>query len=75
MAEPHTIPSKLNTDTNAVTPDYAGDNLFISAILIQGNVTIDGQLFASLGPVALPSPIICATFTASAAGQVAYFEQ
>lgn len=75
MATPHTIPSKLNTDTNAVTPAYDGDHLYITAILIAGTVTIDDSSTTPTGPIALPSPIICKTFTADEVGQVAYFEQ
>ena len=73
MATSHTIPSKLVTDGSAVTAS-SKKKLYITAILIAGDVIVDGVTSSAAGPVALPSPLICDTFTAAAAGQVAYYE-
>ena len=72
MAEPHTIPSKLNTSAGALTP-LSGDKIYITAILFTDNLMIDGVAVNGAGPVALPSPIICSSVTTSAIGQIAYF--
>ena len=73
MASPKTIPSKLVTDGTAVNAS-SKKKLYITAILIAGDVTVDGVTASSAGPVALPSPIICDSFTPAEAGQVAYYE-
>lgn len=75
MASPKTIPSKINTDTSAVNPGTNSSKLYITAVLKSGNLVIDGTTASSIGPCALPSPIICDSFTPAAAGQVAYYEE
>ena len=78
MASPKTIPSKLCA-SGAVTPEASGttkpNRLYITAILKAGTTVIDGVSVASAGPVSFPSPILCDTFTAAGAGEVAYYEQ
>ena len=55
--------------------------LYITSILIKNSLTVtlaDGSVvsFSSdPGPVSLPSPIMCLSFTPAEAGQVAYYEQ
>jgi hypothetical protein len=79
MASPKTIPSKLCA-AGAVVPSSDGSEvnitrLYITAILKAGTTVIDGVSVASAGPVSFPSPIVCDTFTAAGAGEVAYYEQ
>jgi hypothetical protein len=78
MASPKTIPSKLCA-AGAVTPEASGttrpNRLYITAILKAGTTVIDGVSVASAGPVSFPSPILCDTFTAAGAGEIAYYEQ
>ena len=74
MATPHTIPSIIVPNGSAITAAN-GNKLYITAILIAGDVEIDGVTATGAGPIALPSPIICNSFTPAAGGQVAYFEK
>lgn len=72
MAEPQTIPSKVNKSSGLLTaPD--GDRIYITAILIDSNLIIDGATVSSPGPVSLPSPIICTSVSTTSVGQIAYF--
>ena len=89
MATIHSIPSQLNTDATApVTAAAAAAGswesgelprrasyLYITALLSANTVTIDGLVCSAVGPLGFSSPIQCTTFTPSAAGQVAYYEQ
>jgi len=77
MATPKEIPSKVNTAGSTVTAS-PGNALFITALLVSDTltVTIGGTSTdcGSPGPVALPSPIQCSSFSPNVAGQVAYYE-
>ena len=76
MATPHTIPSKLSTTADAEVSITTGETrLYITAILVNGTVVIDGVTTSNVGPVTFPSPVICKAFTPDAVAQVAYFEQ
>ena len=74
MATPKSIPSKISTGTAQITP-VAGNQLYITAILLSADLNIDGQPANGLGPVNLSSPIPCSSFTPASEGQVAYYEQ
>ena len=73
MSEPHSIPSKINVDTNAVTTSDSARKLYITSILYSGQMEIDGTTIYNPGPTNLSSPILCDTFTAAGAGQIAYY--
>lgn len=89
MATIHSIPSQLNTDstdpvtaTPAATASWESGELprrpsylYITALLSANTITIDGIECTTVGPVGFSSPIQCTTFTPSAIGQVAYYEQ
>ena len=74
MATPKSIPSTLNA-TATITHSEAGKYLYIVALLKSVSLDVDGGGAATVGPIALSSPIICTTFTAGAANTVAYYEQ
>ena len=88
MATSHTIPSKLSgtggetiTATAASTTSWQSgglprksQKLYITALLTDSDLDIDGVTVTSPGPVTLSSPIICTTFTTTDTGQVAYYE-
>jgi hypothetical protein len=75
MASPKTIPSKISGAAIKHEPSDATSKLFITALLKAGVLTIDGVgTISSLGPVNLSSPIICSSFTTTAAAQVTYYE-
>ena len=77
MATSNTIPSKLNAVTS-VTAGYNGEvqgKLYITAILKSTTLNVDsagGVAYST--PLTLVSPLRCSTFTATAAGDVAYYE-
>ena len=78
MATPKEIPSKVNSaasQVSATTPNQ----LYITSLLSAStlSVIIDGDTIncGSPGPVALPSPLVCDSFSPGAVGQVAYYEQ
>ena len=74
MASPKSIPSKVSTGVSQITAG-AGNQLYITALLLSANLSIDGQTVNGLGPVSISSPIACSSFTPAADGQVAYYEQ
>ena len=78
MATPKEIPSRVNSAASKVTA--SGPNqLYITSLLLSNTLTvvIDGDTIncGSPGPIALPSPLRCDSFTPGAIGQVAYYEQ
>jgi hypothetical protein len=73
VATPKTISSKINT-TASVTAS-SGNAIYITAILASTSLILDGGSAATVGPVALNSPIRCSSFSSSSAGEVAYYEQ
>lgn len=74
MAEPHSIPSNINTSTSEISVDNS-DNIYITAILSQTDLTIDDSSLSSIGPVSLSSPLICKSVIPTAVGSIAYYIQ
>jgi hypothetical protein len=78
MATPKDIPSTVNSAASQVSAAFQ-KQLYITAMLQSSTltVTITGAAIdcGSPGPVALPSPIVCDSFTPGAIGQIAYYEQ
>jgi hypothetical protein len=76
MATPKEIPSKVNHTTNKVTA-ASGNSLYIVGALKAGTLTIDisgaNITCGSVGPVGIPSPIECRSFTPQTIGQIAYY--
>jgi len=90
MATPHEIPSQVNLTTTVNSTNPVGNPgtfavqpyIYITAIISAGTLTIitdDGTVSlgggGAVGPVALPSPLKCLSFTAAAVGQIAYYIQ
>ena len=73
MATPKEIPSKVNSTAAKVTA-AAGNSLYIVSCLKTGALTIDitgaDIVCGSVGPVGIPSPIECRSFTPAATGQI-----
>ena len=73
MATPKTISSKTNADVSVTAS--SGNAIYITAILVSTSLSLDDGAEATVGPIALNSPIRCSSFTSTSAGEVAYYEQ
>jgi len=75
MSSPKSIPSKISTTATTYTAGASPQSkLHITALLLVGNLTIDGITVSAVGPLNLSSPIICQQFTTAVTEQVAYYE-
>jgi hypothetical protein len=66
-----TIPSQLNKTSTVTAPQDR--YLYITAILKDNGVSVDGVSLGNSHEVALHSPIRCKTFTTSSTGHIAYY--
>lgn len=73
VATPKTISSKTNADVSVTAS--SGNAIYITAILVSTSLSLDDGAEATVGPIALNSPIRCSSFTSTSAGEVAYYEQ
>ncbi len=75
MASPKSIPSKTSTTIARYTSTQPRGKLYITALLLVGDITIDGVTITGGGPLNLSSPMICDSFITTVAEQVAYYEE
>ena len=77
MATPKSIPSQLSAAGAHAAPSAnkfeKRQLLYITAILEQRSLTVDGIAIGSPGPLSLSSPIACTSFITDSAGQLAYY--
>lgn len=75
MSSPKSIPSKISTSATTYTAGRSPQSkLHITALLLVGDLTVDGVSVSAVGPLNLSSPIICDQFETAVTEQVAYYE-
>lgn len=73
MATTHTTPSTISLAATTYTPTQPRGKIYITALLVAGDLVIDGVSVTAVGPLNLSSPIACDTFTTTLPEQVAYY--